>query len=424
MAGKLQKWFNDNIWDVSSKSVGPYYDLKGTTAYSKFFGEFENFSDENVSEKRAHQISTVYTCINVRAQTVASLPINIIKEDSKGLKKVLEDHPAYYPLAHEPNSYMSSANLFMTSMIHSDSWGNSIIAINRDSFMRPTSFEIIMPDDWQVTVVDGKAFYKIRGLVYNSSDVLHFRWFSLDGLNGISPIRQNMITMGKAMKLEKYSSMAIGQKPPGILSYEGDIRPETKAENQKSWSKDLTEGKTPILSGKWNFQSIMLSPDEAQYILTAGLTDQKIAGIFRVPPVFLQDYQRATWSNAEESDLIFVKHTIMPIIRIIEQECNMKLFTDREKKKTYVKFNLNGLLRGDLAARQAFYQSMVNTGVMSRNEARGLEDMNAYPGGDDMLVQSAMAPADMLRDFYKNKVLPTAQPVNGKEKLNGQNIYN
>jgi HK97 family phage portal protein len=423
LAGKLQKWFNDNIWDVSSKSVGPYYDLKGTTAYSKFFGEFENFSDENVSEKRAHQISTVYTCINVRAQTVASLPINIIKEDSKGLKKVLEDHPAYYPLAHEPNSYMSSANLFMTSMIHSDSWGDSIIAINRDSFMRPTSFEIIMPGDWQVTVVDGKAFYKIRGLVYNSSDVLHFRWFSLDGLNGISPIRQNMITMGKAMKLEKYSSMAIGQKPPGILSYEGDIRPETKAENQKSWSKDLTEGRTPILSGKWNFQSIMLSPDEAQYILTAGLTDQKIAGIFRVPPVFLQDYQRATWSNAEESDLIFVKHTIMPIIRIIEQECNMKLFTDREKKKTYVKFNLNGLLRGDLAARQAFYQSMVNTGVMSRNEARGLEDMNAYPGGDDMLVQSAMAPADMLRDFYKNKVLPTA-PVNGKEKLNGQNIYN
>lgn len=416
MAAKFQDFFYNYIWNPHEKKVGQAYNpLNGSESYSKIFGD-ENFTSERVSELRAHQLATVYTCINVRAQTIASLPINVFKE--KGNKKEsISDHPVYYPLAHQPNNYMSSANLFMTSMIHADSWGNSIIAIHRDGFQRPTSFEIIQPDSWDVKIVEGNAYYKINGDVVPASEVLHFRWFSLDGLIGVSPIRQNAITMGKALKADRYSSMALGQKPPGILTYEGEMRPESRAENQKSWKEDLISGRTPVLSGRWKFEPIMLNAQDAAYIETEHMTDQKIAGIYRVPPSFLQDYARATWSNAEQSDLIFAKHTITPIIRVIEQECNMKLFTEREKKNTYVKFNLNGLLRGDLAARQSFYQSMVNSGVMNRNEARSLEDMNPYSGGDDFLVQGAMAPADLLREKYQKEVLPTVQK-------NGHKIFN
>jgi phage portal protein BeeE len=159
------------------------------------------------------------------------------------------------------------------------------------------------------------------------------------------------------------------------------------------------------------------------------MTDRKIYGIWRIPPVFAQDYIRATFTNAEQSDLIFVKHTITPVVRIYEQEINMKLFSEREKKNTYYKFNLNGLMRGDTQARAAFYKSMRDIAGMNGNEIREREDMNHYDGGEIFTIQSANAPIDQLRDFYASKVAPSgSQPmngsVNGKEKLNGHAVLN
>lgn len=424
MGAKLQNWFNTNIWDVSKSSVGPTYDLKGTIHRSQIFGFDDNFAQEPVTERRSHGIATVYACINVRAQTIGALPGNVFRETENGDKESLPDHPSYYPLAQQPNNYMSSANMFLSSMIKSDSWGNSFIGINRNGRGAVSSLDPLMPEDCtEVKIIDGKAYYKIRGDVVPGRDVLHFRWWSYDGVNGISPIRQNMMTMGKAIKQEKYSTYALGQKPPGILYYEGVQGAEQKAENQKSWTQDLQTGKTPILSGRWKFDPIILSPDEAQYIETEGLTDKKICSIFRVPPVFIQDFQRATFTNAEQSDLIFVKHTIVPIVRVMEQEINMKMFSEREKKNTYYKFNLNGLLRGDTAARAAFYKTMRDVGGMNGNQIREREDMNQYDGGEEYTVQSANCPVDLLRDFYESKVEPTApQPI--KSKMNGHEILN
>lgn len=418
---RLQSWVKRNLWNFEKRTV---YDLFGTAHREATFGNFDNFSNEVVTPRRAIQLATVYSCINVRAQTIASLPINVIRE-SKGEKEVIVDHPAYYPLAHEPNDYMTSANMFLTSMIHSDMDGNSVIGINRDGKLRPTSFDLIMPEDWNVSVEKGQAFYKIRGEMYPSRDVLHFRWFSLDGLIGVSPIRQNQLLFGRAFKSERYGSQNMGSVPPGFLTYEGELRPEQRAQSQKSWEEDRYSGKTPTLSGRWDYKTTMVNPKDMEYIQQMDMTDQQIASIFRVPPVLLQNYQRATWKNAEESDLIFAKHTITPIIRVMEQEMNMKLFTEREKANYYVKFNLNGLLRGDIAARQAFYQSMVNTGVMNRNEARSLEDMNPYKGGDEFLIQGAMilADPDLLRKRMEKEVIPSA-PAEPKTKVNGHAILN
>ena len=120
-------------------------------------------------------------------------------------------------------------------------------------------------------------------------------------------------------------------------------------------------------------------------------------------------------------DLVYVKYTIILICVNFEKENNMKLFFEKEKKNTYTKYNMNGLLRGDLAARQAFYQSMVNTGVMNRNEARSYEDLNPYDGGSDFLVQGAMVPADLLRENMEAMIESANQPEPQKQ-LNGNSV--
>jgi HK97 family phage portal protein len=423
VAGKLEIGNFKMSWGgASKKDVGPTFDLKGSESYTRIFGPSDDFTNETVSERRAHGLSTVYTCINVRSRTIASLPINPMLEE-KGVKRIINDHPVYDPLAQQANNYMSSAQMFLTSMIHSDSWGNSIIGINRDSRNKPYSFDLIEPGDWDVTKLEGEAFYKINGEMYTSKDVLHFRWFSLDGLMGISPIRQNQILMGSAFKQARYQGMTLGQRPPGILHYEGTLTPDQRAQNQKSWEKDQSLGKVPILSGKWGYEPIIIPPGEAEYVQTANLTTQEIYGIYQLPPTFAQNYERATWANAEQADLVYAKHTITPICRIIEQECNMKLFTEKEKKNHFVKFNMNGLLRGDITARAAFYTAMRNIGGMNGNEIRDREDMNSYEGGEIFTVQGANVPIDQLKEFYSSKVATSApneeRPRNG-QKLNGR----
>lgn len=418
MAGKLEIGSFKMEWGQAKKSAGQTYDLKGTEASPFIYNNDINFSDEVVTERRAHGLATVYTCINVRARTIASLPINVMIEED-GDKRVMTDHAAYYPLAQQPNSYMSSAQMFLTSMIHSDSWGNSVIGINRDSRMKPSSFDLICPGEWDVTKVDGDAWYKINGETYPSRDVLHFRWWSIDGLNGISPIKMHQMTVGKAFKEERYSSTTMGQVPPGFLTFEGTLSQEQRAQNQKSWKQDRREGEVPVLSGRWDYKTTMFPPQAVEYIQSANLSDQRIYGIYQLPPVFAQNYDRATWSNAEQADLVYAKHTVTPICRVIEQECNMKLFTEKEKKNMFVKFNMNGLLRGDITARAAFYTAMRNIGGMNGNEIRDREDMNSYKGGEIFTVQGANIPVDQLRDHYEKLNTTTPQGPRKGEKVNG-----
>lgn len=420
MGAFLQDVWNKYVWSTSVKSDGSNFTLKSPEAVARFMSYEDDFAKERVSERRAMGLAAVYTCMNVRSQTVASLPVNVIREEKAGNISI-PDHPVYYPLAHQPNNYMTSANLFLSAMLNADGWGNSYIIINRNGRGEVRSLTLVPAHECDdVVVEDGFAWYKMRGEMYNSRDVLHFRWFSLDGLHGISPIRQNAMLMGKILKSERYSTYALGKRPPGVLSYEGQLTPPQKAENRKTWEEDLAQGRTPILSGRHHFDSFMINPVEAQYVQTEALTDKKVYGIFRVPPVFAQDYERATHTNAEQSDLIFAKHTITPIVRMIEQECNMKLFSEREKKTTFVKFNLNGLLRADTQTRAAFYTAMRNIGGMTGDEIREREDMPKYEGGDIMTIQGANVPIDQLRDFYAQKMVPSAEQNPPAKNLNGK----
>jgi HK97 family phage portal protein len=425
LGAKLQNWWKRNIWDLSGNGVDGLPTINGSLLAS-ILGSF-NYSGENVTVRKGLQINSVYTCVNVISKTICSLPANVFREEG-GKRTSLTDHHAYYPIAHEPNEYMSAANFWITIIIHLLGWGNGYAKINRDSRRNPVSFDIWEP--WKVTIVmeGGNLFYHYCGEQVPARDIFHLRLNSLDGILGLSPILENQDTMGMAMALKRYAALGLGAQPPGTLSYEGTLTPTQIAENQKNW-KERNKDEVVVLSGKWKYDPIMADAEATQFIQTKAANDREVYGIYQIPPTFAQNFERATYTNAEQSDLVYAKHTITPIITVIEKELNMKLFFEREKANTFVKFNMNGLLRGDLAARQGFYQTMVNGGIMLRNEARALEDMNAYDGGDVPLIQGAMIPGDTegidaLRKKMETEVIPSAtKPVNGKH-LNGHAALN
>jgi HK97 family phage portal protein len=424
---KLHDWIDRNIWPIkrSSLSDDAIADIRGTLLQSVF--SIDNVAGENVTPRNALQNSTVYTCTMVRGNTIASLPCNVMQEDG-GKKSVLVDHAAYYLLNQEPNSYMSAANFWKTVMLHIDVWGNAYAYINRDSRRNPISLDLWEPWEVGVTRENGQVFYSYNGSKdIPGRDVLHYRFYSWDGVCGRSPVLENRNTIGMAMKLDRYSAALMASRPPGVLSYEGNLTPEARAENKKTWGEG-SAGDVKILSGRWKFDPIMTPAHDSSFDTAKRTNKTELCAIWQMPPTFVQDFERATFSNAEQMDLVYAKHTATPICRNIELENNMKLFFEREKSNTYTKFNMNGLLRGDLAARQAFYQTMINTGLMTRNEGRSLEDMNGYDGGDVPLMQGAMIPADQegleaLREMMKSKVIPSAeeQSEETQPKKNGFN---
>jgi HK97 family phage portal protein len=399
--------------------------INGSLLQSILLGD--SVIDEHVSIREGLRIAAVGISVNVPANTIASLPINVIEEKG-GRKNVLTDHPVYWLLSQEPNDYMSAPVFWKTLMIHVGGWDNAYARINRDSRQRPASLDIWEPWEVSITKSDGRLWYHYQGETVSSWDILHYRFNALDGICGRSIILENQDTMGMAKKLKRYASLILGAQPPGVLGYEGNLSPEQRAENRKLWQQ-RSKGDVAVLSGKWSYNPIMTPGDEVQYNETKKNNELEIYGLWQLPPMFAQKFERVTYSNAEQSDLVYAKHTITPKCTNIEKENNMKLFFEREKMTMGTKFNMNGLLRGDLAARQAFYQSMINIGLMTRNEGRSLEDLNEYDGGDVPLIQGAMIPGDQdgiesLRKKMETEVIPSAQPVNGKSHINGHTVLN
>lgn len=420
MGALLQDFVNKYVWNFQKRNwYDAIMDVNANVINSLY--AYDSVTDEIVTPRNALKNTTVYTCVNVRGNTIASLPCNVIQENNNK-KEVLTDHAAYYLINQQPNAYMTAANFWKTIMLHVDVWGNAFAYIKRDSRQNPYELHIWEPWEVSITYQDGQYYYHYQGETVPNRNILHYRFYSWDGVCGRSPVTENANAIGMAMKLDRYSAILMGVQPPGILSTDKSLTPEQKAQNKQAW-QSAGPGNIRVLDGGFKYDPVMTTADESAFAIQRRQNKTEICAIWQMPPTFVQDFERATFSNAEQMDLVYAKHTVTPICRNIELENNMKLFFEKEKVNTFTKFNMNGLLRGDIAARQAFYQSMVNTGVMTRNEARGYEDLNPYKGGEIPLIQGAMTPGDKegidaLRSKMETEVIPSAPTV----KKNGHSI--
>ena len=217
--------------------------------------------------------------------------------------------------------------------------------------------------------------------------------------------------MGHKINQQVYSNNSLGKKPPLVFS--GDVTEEQMDAIGDSFTQRFADNKVPYINGNdVKMHALTIPPNEAQYIETSQYTDQKIYGIYNLPPTFAQDYEQGVKSNAEQQALTLVKHTLVPHYMLIEQECNEKLFPERnkaQKNPLFVKFNANGKLRGDMQTRKDFYQTMLTSGVMNADEVRELEDMpNQGKGlGKKYYIQGAM--------YDKETGPPDKTPMEGQD---------
>ena len=366
-----------------------------SSPYSFFFGT--SSSGQTVNERTALQTTAVYACVRILAETIASLPLHTYRYTSSGKEKAME-HPTYYLLHSEPNPEMTSFVFRETLMGHLLLWGNAYAQIIRDGRGRVVGLYPLLPNKMLVNRTDqGILYYEYekddRTYFLRNNEVLHIPGLGFDGLIGYSPIAMAKNAIGMAIATEEYGAkfFANGANPGGVLEHPGVVKDPARI--RESWNA-VYQGsgnahRVAVLEEGMKFQSIGIPPEQAQFLETRKFQIEEICRIFRVPPHLVASLDRATFSNIEHQSISFIDNTIVPWVSRIEQSMQKALFAEAEKRKFFVKFNLNGRLRGDAATRAAFYQTMRQNGIMSANEIRELEEMNLIPeelGGGKYLV--------------------------------------
>lgn len=378
------------------------------SAYRFFLGG--STSGKNVNERSAMQMTAVYSCVRILSEAVAGLPLHLYRYGADGSKEKAEDNLLYFLLHDEPNPEMTSFVFRETLMTHLLLWGNGYAQIIRNGKGEVVALYPLMPNRMMVNRDDkGQLYYEYQtsnddakttkgGTVrLKPTDVLHIPGLGFDGLVGYSPIAMAKNAIGMAIACEEYGAkfFANGATPGGLLEYPGTVKDPERV--RESWNKGFggsnNANKVAILEEGMKYTPISISPNEAQFLETRKFQINEIARIFRVPPHMVGDLEKSSFSNIEQQSLEFVKYTLEPWLIRWEQSMARVLISQGDKADYFIKFNVDGLLRGDYESRMNGYATARQNGWMSANDIRELENLDLIPaedGGDLYLINGNM----------------------------------
>lgn len=410
--GLFNKLFHTN-------KASPKNTLSSTMSF--FFGS--SMAGQNVTERTAMQNTAVYACVRVLAEGLAELPLHIYQYTSDGGKQRAINHPLYFLLHDAPNPEMTSFIFRETMMNHLLLWGNAYAQIIRNGQGKITGLYPLMPDRMDVNrAANGEIYYtytrnyddyqaknKSKQVILLSDEVLHISGLGFDGLIGYSPIAMAKNAIGLSMATEQYGATFFKNDatPGGVLEHPNVVKDPERL--RKSWQSQFSGSNNhsiAVLEEGMTFHQLSIPPDQAQFLDTRKFQLDEIARIFRVPPHMVGDLDRSTFSNIEQQSLEFVKYTLNPWCIRWEQAMNQQLLSADDQRKFFVKFNVDGLLRGDYESRMNGYAIGRQNGWLSANDIRELEDLNRIPtdeGGDQYLVNGNMLPLNQAGNFYNTQ---------------------
>lgn len=387
--------------------------------FSLLFGR--TTSGKTVNERTALQTTAVYACVRILSETIASLPLHVYRYTDGGKAKDTE-HVLYTLLHDEPNPDMTSFVFRETLMSHLLIWGNAYAQILRDRSGQVIGLYPLLPDQMSVHRSEkGKLFYVYNryeednpnfqekgSIVLSQEEVLHIPGLGFDGLIGYSPIALAKNAVGMTLACEEYGASFFGNgaNPGGVLEHPGILKDPAKVRD--SWNA-VYQGtrnahKVAVLEEGMSYKQIGIPPEEAQFLETRKFQINEIARLFRIPPHMVGDLEKSSFSNIEQQSLEFVKYTLDPWVVRFEQALKKSLLLPEEKKTHFIKFNVDGLLRGDYQSRMNGYAIGRQNGWLSTNDIRKLEELNPIPaeeGGDLYLINGNMTKLKDAGGFMK-----------------------
>lgn len=360
------------------------------------------------TQNTALTLSAYYNAVDILSSDIAKLPKSVFKKEGETRHK-LSAHPVNYLLSIRPNPKMTPFDFWKTIELLRLHKGNAFVEIVRNA-ATGTAIAWTIRDNNQMEVLEteDKLFYKYKGRIIDSSDMLHFKGFSLDGKIGVGVVTYAAAQLGVSLEAQAYGTTIYQNRGVSYGVIESDLQVEdgNKKLISEGFTRKLSEKnphKAPVLDEGMKYKSISISPAEAQFLETNKNGIIEVCRWLNIAPHKLKELSQGNYSNIYQQSIEHVQDSVLPRVISKEQELDFKCFTEKERATHYTKFNIAVLLRGDLSAKATFYTSMVYGGIYTRNEVRALEDMNPIEGLSEPLQAVNMQALSMAQQILKDQ---------------------
>lgn len=377
-------------------------------------------SGSKVSELNAMRLAIVWCCVKILSEDSASLPLHLYRRLDNGGKERATEHPHYSLLHDSPNPEMTAFTFREAIKAHILTWGNGYAEkVYGKGLIGRNVVESLWPiPPHRVTVKRNKGEIKnipVRQIYYHISmsstdlpdvilpreKIFHVPGLSYNGLVGYSVIGAAKEAVGLGMSLEEFGALYFGNgiHPSFVVSHPGQLK---DPKNLRDAINEVHQGlgkshKVLLLEEAMKVEKLGIPNDEAQFLESRKYTNIDIGTrIYRLPPQMYGEFDKAsTYASAEQFSLDYVVKTLRPWLVRLEQNYNMQLLSVDERKQYFYEHLIDGLMRGDAAARADFYTKLFQVGGITPNQICEIENWNPIgPEGNRRFVPLNMIPLE------------------------------
>lgn len=395
------------VAETRASLENPLVPLSDVNAWRDLMREWHGVAGVTVTAETALEVPAVWCAVNFIASTFASLPLQVFLNQDGGRATATKD-PLYSILHDAPNPEWTSFAWRKYSMVNTLIRGRSLTFIERNKAGRVMNLWPLDPCKTTIERIEGRKRYIYedgsRKITYQASEIIDVPFMlCADGVSHVDPVEKLKGAVGLALALEAYAQkfFANGGVPPlalyGPMPSPGAAARAASDVTQAVRDANSERRNVMIMPTGHELKPVGVDPQKSQMEEARRFQIEEIARVFDIPPVFLQDLTHGTFSNTEQQDLHFVKHTLRQWLKAWEDEMNLKLFAPRNRTK-FVEFNLDALLRGDFKTRMDGWRAAVQGAIVTPDEVREAENWPKYAGegGDKLWMQGATMPVDVL----------------------------
>lgn len=363
------------------------------------------FSDlKEIEASKALQISTIFACTELLANTMSTFPIFLYKGTKDKGRQPDRSNIVFTLLHDKPNDWMTPSEFVSAMVINRLLKGNAYALIQRDSSGEPIALVPLPAEQVECTVIENKETY-IHYLdgqvnVYDGENIIHWKGIG-NGYIGLSKLNFMSATANEAVNAQSNATRFFGtnSKPTGVLCTDQKLGKEQFEEVLKRFS-GMARGDGSglfLVDRGFKYSAMSLSPQDAQLLETRKYNVEEICRWFGVPPVLIGASGVTTWgSGIAEIVSGFHKFTLAPLCTQFQQALMRRLIPLDERGEYTIELKIDALLRSNPQERAQYYAQMAQNGMMTRNEVRGLENLPPHGGGDELTAQSNLVPLSKL----------------------------
>lgn len=370
----------------------------------------------SVTPELSLMLSAVWACTGRYQNTVATTPLNMLRGTGDNAAKPYRNHPLHRVLHDQPNLDQSAATFWKGFVGQMMTWGAGYARILRGSQGQVVGLKPLL-SAFMTIYFDANQRLRYRYQPggfgqgaeedFAASEIFVVIDRTMDGYAPLSRIQYGANSLGGAIAADRAASLAFknGLRASGILTIAQWLKPDQREAYREKVNQFVGTGTGEstdqqfgvlVAENATKFEAINIKPQDVELLASRRFSVEDVARWYDVPPILIShaaEGQTMWGSGIEQIILGWLKLGLAPVLRTIEQEIWRQLITPAEQAEgVFAEFNLDALLRGDSTARAAFYASMAQNGIRTRNEIRAIENLPPQEGGDVLTVQSNLTP--------------------------------